>query len=86
MNEQVLGREAASILEAPAFRLALESLERSYIERWRTSNPKDTDERERAYLALQVLEDLTRELRVLVDNAAVETSKVVRATRNKRAS
>jgi len=83
MNEEVLGREAANILEAPAFRIALDALERSYIEKWRTSNPKDTDDRERAYLALQVLEDLTRELRVLVDAGKVESSNKARATRRR---
>lgn len=83
MNEQAIGTEAKNLLDAPAFRLAIDALERGYIEKWRNSRANDTDERERAYMSLQVLEDLTRELRVLADNAKVETAKKTRATRKK---
>lgn len=83
MNEQVLGNEAKQILEMPAFRLAIDALERSYIDKWKNSTANAQDERERAWVSISVLDDIVRELKVLVDNATVETTKKARQTRKK---
>ena len=62
------GQEAKDLLENPILVEAFAILEREYLKAWRQSKPADQEERERLWLAVGILEELQRHLRVVVEN------------------
>lgn len=62
------GQEAKDLLENPVLVEAFAILEREYLKAWRQSKPADQEERERLWLAVGILEELQRHLRVVVEN------------------
>lgn len=47
--------QARSIIDHPLFAEAFEELEMAYIEAWRNSRQSEQDDRERIYMALNIL-------------------------------
>lgn len=63
------GTKAKALLENPLLQEALQSLEGDYIEIWKTG--ASVDDRERAWLAMKVLERVRRHLdKVIMDGEA----------------
>lgn len=65
------GQEAKDLLENPVLVEAFAILEREYLKAWRQSKPADQEERERLWLAVGILEELQRHLRVVVENGVM---------------
>jgi hypothetical protein len=65
------GSEAKELLENPILAEAFDTLEAEYLKAWRQSKPAETDERERLWLAVALLEEVKRHLRVVVENGVM---------------
>lgn len=65
------GAEARALLENPVLVGAFEALETEYLKAWRESKPADQEERERLWLAVGILNEIKRHLRIVVDAGAV---------------
>ncbi len=65
------GQEAKELLENPMLVEAFEALEREYLKAWRQSKPADDEERERLWLAVGILDEIKRHLRVVVENGVM---------------
>ena len=65
------GREAEELLENPMLAEAFDKIEASYMDEWRQSKLADIEERERLWLAIQVLGEVKRHLRVVVENGVI---------------
>ncbi len=65
------GQEAKDLLENPILVEAFSVLEREYLKAWRQSKPADQEERERLWLAVGILEEIQRHLRIAVENGAM---------------
>lgn len=78
-DEQIRRGEAAKrLLEDPVLIEALERLERTYLDSWRRTDPKDTEGRERLWVALQVAEEFARNLRAIADSGELAHAQVER--------
>jgi hypothetical protein len=62
------GQDAKDLLENPILVEAFDALEREYLKAWRQSKPADDEERERLWLAVGILDEIKRHLRVVVEN------------------
>jgi len=65
------GAQAKDLIENPILVEAFATLERKYLEAWRQSKPADQEERERLWLAVGILGEIQRHLRVVVDNGVI---------------
>lgn len=65
------GSEARDLLENPILVEAFDVLESEYLKAWRQSKPAEQDERERLWLAVAILEEIKRHLRVVVENGVM---------------
>lgn len=65
------GAEAKALLESAALNSAFDALEAEYLKAWRDSKPADQEERERLWLAVGILGEIKRHLRIVVDAGAV---------------
>ncbi|MGA1092251.1 MAG: hypothetical protein ACO3V1_10665 [Candidatus Nanopelagicales bacterium] len=65
------GAQAKDLIENPILVEAFATLERKYLEAWRQSKPADQEERERLWLAVGILGEIQRHLRVVVDNGII---------------
>ena len=63
--------QAKELIENPILVEAFATLERKYLEAWRQSKPADQEERERLWLAVGILGEIQRHLRVVVDNGII---------------
>ena len=65
------GSEAKDLLENPILVDAFDVLEAEYLKAWRQSKPADEEERERLWLAVGILDEIKRHLRVVVENGTM---------------
>lgn len=65
------GRAAEDLLENPLLVEAFDNLEAAYLAEWRASKPLELEERERLWLAVQVLGEVRQHLRVIVENGVI---------------
>lgn len=65
------GAEARALLENPVLGDAFDALEAEYLKAWRESKPADQEERERLWLAVGILNEIKRHLRIVIDAGAV---------------
>jgi len=65
------GREAEELLDNPMLAEAFDKIEAAYMDEWRQSKLPDLEERERLWLAIQVLGEVKRHLRVVVENGVI---------------
>jgi hypothetical protein len=65
------GSEAKDLLENPILVEAFDVLEAEYLKAWRQSKPADEEERERLWLAVGILDEIKRHLRVVVENGTM---------------
>lgn len=79
------GELAQALLNNPLLAEILETLKDNYVQQWLASDPKDTEGRERLFIAVNVVDDFTRNLRVVVENGklskAIFKRKIERAER-----
>lgn len=65
------GQDAKELLEHPVLVEAFAVLEGEYLKAWRQSKPADQEERERLWLAVGLLEEIQRHLRIVVENGTM---------------
>lgn len=79
------GELAQALLNNPLLAEILEGLKDTYVEKWLSSDPKDVEGRERLFIAVNVVDDFSRNLRVVVENGkltkAIFKRKVEKAER-----
>ena len=79
------GELAQALLNNPLLSEILENLKNNYVKQWLDSDPKDVEGRERLFVAVNVVDDFTRNLRVVVENGklsqAIFRRKVEKADR-----
>jgi hypothetical protein len=63
--------EAKELLENPLLEEAFAQMESAYLADWRSSGLADLEERERVWLAIKVLEEVKRHLRVVIENGVI---------------
>ena len=63
--------EAKELLENPLLEEAFIQMEAAYLDDWRSSGLPDLEGRERVWLAIKVLEEVKRHLRVVVENGVI---------------
>lgn len=62
-----LGRRATELVYDPVILQAFAELEQKYTTEWKTSKVDEPTKRERAYIAVQMLDDLKTQLQIYVD-------------------
>lgn len=72
------GRQAAAILENPAFKEAVDALEKTYTDDWRNTPAADAQGRERLYVALQVSRDFMGHLVSMVASGKISAQQLVK--------
>lgn len=77
-QEAKLGREAEELLNHPLLVDAFDKMEEAYLSAWRGSKLPDLEERERLWLAVQVLAEVRNHLRVVVENGVVANKEIER--------
>lgn len=72
------GIKAASILNDETLMAAFDELSQAYTNEWKTSKVDEVVKRERAYVSIQVLDDLRTRLQIFVDNAKIAQKQMQR--------
>ena len=68
VNQEVTdGQEAKRIIESDVYKNAMQKLADGYQSQWMNSKPNDVQERERAYVKLQILADFINEVRTVME-------------------
>lgn len=75
------GMRAKALMDNELLKEAFDSLEALYIEKWRSSAPAATDQRERAWMALAALDSVRNDLRRVIDNGKIALAELDRAAR-----
>jgi hypothetical protein len=68
-DKRELGNAARQLLDDPVLHLALERVEDSLIQTWKTSDPADEEGRERVYATYLGMQRFRGELRRMIANA-----------------
>lgn len=63
--------QARHLLDNPLLQEVLNDLKKAYIDEWLSSNPDETEKRERLYTAVQVVDGFSKELRIILENGAI---------------
>ena len=77
-QEAKIGREAEELLAHPLLVDAFTKMEEAYLSAWRASKPLEMEERERLWLAVQMLTEVKNHLRVVVENGVVASKEIDR--------
>lgn len=72
------GRQAAAILENPAFIAAVDALEKTYSDDWKNTPAPDLQGRERLYTALQVSRDFVAQLVAMVSSGKISAQQLAK--------
>lgn len=75
-----LGHSAEQLLASEAYQAALKDVEEAYVAEWKKTKFRDTEAREKAYLAVRALADVDAQLRAYVETAAYERQVAERNT------
>lgn len=70
--------QAEELINNPLLNETLNSMEREYLAAWRTSKLPDIEERERLWLATQVLDQVRNHLRIVLENGVVARREIDR--------
>lgn len=70
--------QAEELINNPLLAEAFDAMEREYLRAWRGSGLPDLEERERLWLAIQVLEEVRKHLRVVLENGVIARREIDR--------
>jgi hypothetical protein len=70
------GHRAEMLLNDEVVQAILSDIERGYVEAWRATDIKDTEQRESLYFAVRVVDQFRQQLRVVRDSGKFEQTKV----------
>lgn len=74
-QEIVDGQRARQLLEDEMLNRVLDDLELQYLDQWKKTSIKDTDERERLWYAQRAIQDFRTHLRIVVDGGTVAAAR-----------
>jgi len=69
------GTKAKTIIDDETFQEALKSVRQQYLDGFENSRPKDSEDRETAYMAIHLLKEVEDRLRTYISNALYEQNK-----------
>ena len=71
-------QQAKALLEDPLLKEAFTTLERSYIDEWRSTDPADMDRRERLFLAVNQVERVKSNLAAVISDGTLAAKELER--------
>ena len=74
LNSELKGRRAQEILDDPVFREAVDTIRTNILVQWNLTEADQADERESAYHKSRALDEILRELRILVTDRTMDQS------------
>ena len=77
-DEKTRALEAQRILESDVFKASVAELELEYLNEWRATLPEDVEARERLHMAISVLDEVQRHLRIVIQNGSLADDRLVR--------
>jgi hypothetical protein len=83
-DEIRLGHEARKVFDNEALKLAFQLIKQRRIERWLGTHPEDLSDRESSWYALQALEEVKTELRILLDNGEIAAQALERQQKQEK--
>ena len=75
LNSEQKGRRAQEILDDPVFHEVVDTIRTNILVQWNLTQADQTDERESAYHKNRALDEILRELRILVADWTVDQSR-----------
>ena len=75
LNSEQKGRRAQEILDDPVFHEAVDTIRNNILVQWNLTQSDQADEREGAYHKSRALDEILRELRILVADWTVDQSR-----------
>jgi hypothetical protein len=70
------GIEAENILNSDVFKKTFTNYKNELIETWQQTSPEDVALRESIYKAIQILPEVERHLRIIINNGKITTQQI----------
>ena len=76
------GRIAQDILDNEIFQDAMEMLEDEYKKIWAATKQEESEERERLWMAMKLIPEFERQLRIIVERGIIKKNQIVKIKKN----
>jgi len=76
------GRIAQDILDNEIFQDAMEMLEDEYKKIWAATKQEESEERERLWMAMKLIPEFERQLRIIVEKGIIKKNQIVKIKKN----
>ena len=76
------GRIAQDILDNEIFQDAMEMLEDEYKNIWATTKQDESEEREKLWMAMKLIPEFERQLRIIVERGTIKKNQIVKIKKN----
>ena len=76
------GRIAQDILNNEIFQDAMEMLEDEYKKIWAATKQEESEERERLWMAMKLIPEFERQLRIIVEKGIIKKNQIVKIKKN----
>ena len=76
------GRIAQDILDNEIFQEAMEMLEDEYKKIWTSTKQEESEERERLWMAMKLIPEFERQLRIIVERGIIKKNQIVKIKKN----
>ena len=76
------GRIAQDILDNEIFQEAMEMLEDEYKKIWAATKQEESEERERLWMAMKLIPEFERQLRIIVEKGIIKKNQIVKIKKN----
>ena len=76
------GRIAQDILNNEIFQEAMEMLEDEYKKIWAATKQEESEERERLWMAMKLIPEFERQLRIIVEKGIIKKNQIVKIKKN----
>ena len=76
------GRIAQDILDYEIFQEAMEMLEDEYKKIWASTKQEESEERERLWMAMKLIPEFERQLRIIVEKGIIKKNQIVKIKKN----
>tara|TARA_B100001250_G_scaffold321231_1_gene284233 strand:+ start:2404 stop:2673 length:270 start_codon:yes stop_codon:yes gene_type:complete len=76
------GRIAQDILNNEIFQEAMEMLEDEYKKIWASTKQEESEERERLWMAMKLIPEFERQLRIIVERGIIKKNQIVKIKKN----
>ena len=76
------GRIAQDILDNEIFQDAMEMLEDEYKKIWASTKQEESEERERLWMAMKLIPEFERQLRIIVEKGIIKKNQIVKIKKN----